>query len=115
MNERAEHIRTQIEEHAPHGEKFVLLAKIVHVGIALLVYAKDEGIARRAHDIHTAYTGCGPGWMGNKGAVGIRFRVRSTNDGAGGTEESFTCVTSCLCDVVFGNAFKGSTASCVHI
>jgi hypothetical protein len=47
----------------------------VNVGVALFVYGRDDGIARQVADVQTQYTGCGPMYMGNKGAVGIRFRV----------------------------------------
>ncbi|KDR81754.1 hypothetical protein GALMADRAFT_60237 [Galerina marginata CBS 339.88] len=82
-------ILSQIEEHAPNKEAYSLIAKVVNVGIALLVYGLDNGVARRASDVQTAWTGCGPGYMGNKGAVGVRFRV----DGPEGTAgETFTFV-----------------------
>jgi hypothetical protein len=55
------------------------------VGVALFVYGRDAGVARRACDVQTAWTGCGPGYMGNKGAVGIRFRVTDTDGGIGET------------------------------
>ncbi|KAH7929730.1 DNase I-like protein [Leucogyrophana mollusca] len=90
INDRDEHIRSQIEEHAPNKERYSLVAKIVNVGVALLVYAKDDGLARRVCDIQTQWTGCGPGYMGNKGAVGIRFRV-SNDDGQGGETFTFVC------------------------
>ncbi|KAA1471206.1 DNase I-like protein [Dentipellis sp. KUC8613] len=68
-------ILSQIEAHAPNKERYSLVAKVVNVGVALLVYAKDEGIARQVRDVQTQWTGCGPLYMGNKGAVGVRFRV----------------------------------------
>ena len=55
------------------------------MGVALLVYGRDAGVARRACDVQTAWTGCGPGYMGNKGAVGIRFRVNEVDGGVGET------------------------------
>ncbi|KAH7912215.1 Endonuclease/exonuclease/phosphatase [Hygrophoropsis aurantiaca] len=90
INERDEHIRTQIEAHAPNKERYSLVAKIVNVGVALLVYAKDNGLARRVCDVQTQWTGCGPGYMGNKGAVGIRFRV-SNDTSHGGEVFTFVC------------------------
>lgn len=60
-------------------------------GVALLVYALDEGVARRITDVHTSYSSCGPGYMSNKGATGLRFRVAGEDGGLG---ETFTCVLS---------------------
>lgn len=68
-------IRSQLEEHAPQKEKYVLVAKAVNVGIALLVYARDDTVAKHVSEVQTQWTGCGPGWLGNKGAVGVRFKV----------------------------------------
>jgi hypothetical protein len=95
-------ILSQIEAHAPNKEKYSLVAKIANVGIALLVYARDDGVARGVRDVQTAWTGCGPGYMGNKGAVGIRFRVASaaaaedsgTGTASEGGGETFTYVFS---------------------
>ncbi|KIK57644.1 hypothetical protein GYMLUDRAFT_228608 [Collybiopsis luxurians FD-317 M1] len=93
IEHRSSHILSQIEAHSPQKEKYSLLAKIVNVGVALLVYAKDEGVARRVCDVQTSWTGCGPLWMGNKGGVGIRFRV---SDDDGGLGETFTFVCAHL-------------------
>lgn len=76
-------ILSQIEEHTPHKEKYSLIAKVVNVGVALLVYGRDDGVARRVHDVQTQWTGCGPAYMGNKGAVGVRFRVEDKDGGVG--------------------------------
>ena len=76
-------ILSQIEEHAPNKEKYTLVAKVVNVGVALLVYARDEGVGRLVQDVQTQWTGCGPLFMGNKGAVGVRFRVPSDGGGVG--------------------------------
>ena len=73
-------IRSQIEEHSPNKERYGLVAKVVNVGIALLVYARDERVAKRVRDVQTQWTGCGPMWMGNKGAVGVRFRLVGNDD-----------------------------------
>lgn len=83
------HIRTQIESHATNKESYSLVAKVVNVGVALLVYAKDDAIARRVCDVQTQWTGSGPAYMGNKGAVGIRFRVADRGSKVG---EVFTSV-----------------------
>lgn len=73
-------IRSQIEEHAPNKSRYTLVAKIVHVGVALLVYVRDESLGSRISDVQTQWTGCGPLWMGNKGAVGVRFTVRGLTE-----------------------------------
>jgi hypothetical protein len=80
-------ILSQIEAHAPEGEKYSLVAKVVNVGVALFIYIRDDKFPRVA-DVQTQWTGCGPGYMGNKGAVGIRFRL-ADDDGIG---ETYTCV-----------------------
>ena len=48
----------------------------------MLVYAKDDerGIARRIRNVETEFSSFGPLWMGNKGAVGLRFRLLDEND-----------------------------------
>ena len=97
MRSRDELIRSQLEQHAPNKECYSLVAKSVNVGIALLVYARDDGLAKYVTDVQTQWTGCGPGWMGNKGAVGVRFRVQSAlygdDDGPG---EVYTFVNAHL-------------------
>jgi len=93
MRSRDELIRSQLEMHAPQGERYVLVAKIIHVGTALLVYARDDTVASRVFDVHTQWTGCGPGWMGNKGAVGVRFTVAAQDGGPG---EIYTFVNAHL-------------------
>ncbi|KAF9527013.1 skeletal muscle/kidney enriched inositol 5-phosphatase [Crepidotus variabilis] len=89
IENRNTHILSQIEQHAPNKEAYSLIAKVVNVGVALLVYGRDDGVARHATGIETAWTGCGPGFMGNKGAVGVRFRVRDHEETPG---ETFTFV-----------------------
>ena len=54
--------------------KYCLVAKVVHVGVALLVYIQDERFAR-VEDVQTSWSGCGPGYLGNKGVVSVRFRL----------------------------------------
>ncbi|KAI0647307.1 Endonuclease/exonuclease/phosphatase [Trametes meyenii] len=83
-------ILSQIEAHAPNKERYTLIAKVVNVGVALLVYGRDDGIGRRACDVQTQWTGCGPLYMGNKGAVGVRFRVAG-EDGGIGEVYTFVC------------------------
>jgi hypothetical protein len=83
IEERASHLKSQIETHAPDKVKYSLIAKVVNVGVALLVFAKDEGVARCISDVHTTWTGCGPLYLGNKGAVGVRFRVSSDSNNVG--------------------------------
>jgi hypothetical protein len=74
---------SQIEANAPDKESYSLVAKIGNVGVALLVYARDSGVARNVCDVQTQWMGCGPGNMGNKGAVGVRFRVAGDEGNAG--------------------------------
>jgi hypothetical protein len=59
------------------------VAQVVNVGVALLVYALDDGVSRHVRDVQTQWTGCGPVYIGNKGAVGVRFRVQSKDGGLG--------------------------------
>ena len=82
-------ILSEIQRFAPKGEQYTLIAKVVNVGIALLVYGKDEGVGSRVQDVQTQWAGCGRLHMGNKGAVGVRFRVPAEDGGPG---EVFTCV-----------------------
>jgi hypothetical protein len=80
MRSRDELIRSQLEVHAPQRESYVLVAKSVYVGIALLVYARDDTVAKHITDVQTQWTGCGPCWLGNKGAVGVRFKIAGLDD-----------------------------------
>ncbi|KAG8971483.1 hypothetical protein FRC05_011056 [Tulasnella sp. 425] len=81
-----------LKEVQAHGEgDYTLVARSVNVGVALLVYARDEGIGRRITDVQTSWTGCGPLWMGNKGAVAVRFRVKAKEEGE--ADEVFTFVS----------------------
>ncbi|KIM79740.1 hypothetical protein PILCRDRAFT_98152 [Piloderma croceum F 1598] len=93
INEREAHIKSQIEMHSPNKESYSLIAKVVNVGVALLVYGRDDGIARTVCDVQTQWTGSGPAYMGNKGAVGARFRVPAADGGVG---EIFTFVCAHL-------------------
>jgi hypothetical protein len=58
------------------------------------VYAKDEGIAKHIYNVQTQWTGCGPLYMGNKGAVAIRFQVKSMEESV--PDEIFTFVSAHL-------------------
>ncbi|KAF9520582.1 hypothetical protein BS47DRAFT_1286984 [Hydnum rufescens UP504] len=94
INSRDKLIRTAIEAH--HNCPYVLVVSVVNVGVAMLIYAKDAGedqqeggVARRITDVETQWVGCGPSFMGNKGAVGVRFRLLGLNNGP---EELFTFV-----------------------
>lgn len=73
-------IRAEIEKH--NKVPYILVGKVVSVGVAMLVYAKDDerGIARRIRNVETEFSSFGPLWMGNKGAVGLRFRLLDEND-----------------------------------
>ncbi|TFK55077.1 DNase I-like protein [Heliocybe sulcata] len=93
VNNRDALILSQIEAHAPNKEKYTLIAKIVNVGVALLVYGRDDGVGRKVVDVQTQWTGCGPLYLGNKGAVGVRFRVPADDGGVG---EVFTFVCAHL-------------------
>ncbi|KAG1731769.1 hypothetical protein EDB19DRAFT_2041692 [Suillus lakei] len=77
------HIRSQIEKHTPGNESYTLVAKAVNVGVALLVYARESEVAHRVCEVQTQWTGTGPAYMGNKGAVGIRFRVSDRGSNVG--------------------------------
>ncbi|KAG6814543.1 hypothetical protein H0H92_000070 [Tricholoma furcatifolium] len=83
-------ILSQIEANAPNKERFTLIAKVVNAGVALLVYGRDDSVARTVCDVHTTWTGTGPVYMGNKGAVGVRFRVPG-DDGDIGETFTFVC------------------------
>jgi hypothetical protein len=76
-------ILSQLEAHAPNKERYSLVAKVVNVGVALLVYALDDGVSRHVRDVQTQWTGCGPAFMGNKGAVGVRFRIQAKDGDPG--------------------------------
>lgn len=52
-----------------------------------MIYGRDSGIARKVCDVQTQWTGTGPAYMGNKGAVGVRFRVPGPGEDVG---ETFT-------------------------
>lgn len=93
---RDELVRSQIEAHAPKGERYTLVARVVNVGVALLVYVRDEQLGQRIRDVQTQWTGCGPGWMGNKGAVGVRFRIDGTQSGTVGETFTFVYFLCCL-------------------
>ncbi len=85
IEDRNKLILSQIEAHAPNKESYTLIAKVVNVGVALLVYGRDDGVARYVTDVETTWTGCGPLYLGNKGAVGVRFRIKSPDRTVGET------------------------------
>ncbi|KAG9035280.1 hypothetical protein FRB95_011575 [Tulasnella sp. JGI-2019a] len=78
MDSRNELILRELQKYA--GTPYTSVARSVFVGVAVLVYAKDDGIARRIDDVQTSWTGCGPLYLGNKGAVGVRFRVKGSDE-----------------------------------
>ncbi|KAH7340209.1 inositol polyphosphate phosphatase [Rhizoctonia solani] len=91
---RDELLRSQIEKHnslAGEHTAYTLVAKAVNVGVALLIYARDHGVGQRICDVQTAWTGFGPAWVGNKGAVGVRFRISSEFGTGGGEVMTFVC------------------------
>ncbi|KAK0197019.1 Endonuclease/exonuclease/phosphatase [Armillaria mellea] len=90
INDRNAHILSQLEAHTPNKERYALIAKVVNAGVALLVYGRDDGIAKTVSDVQTSWTGCGPLYMGNKGAVGVRFRAPGEN-GSVGEVYTFVC------------------------
>ncbi|VDB82923.1 unnamed protein product [Peniophora sp. CBMAI 1063] len=91
MKDRVAHLEKQLEIAANGKEQYSLVAKEVNVGIALLVFAKDSGVARRIKDVQTTWSGCGPGYMGNKGGVAVRFTVQPA-EGIDGPGEVYTFV-----------------------
>ncbi|KZT35053.1 DNase I-like protein [Sistotremastrum suecicum HHB10207 ss-3] len=90
LDSRTTLIQSQIEKYAPNGERYTLVARAVNVGVALLVFARDDTLGRRICDVQTQWTGCGPLWLGNKGAVGVRFRAKAL-DGGEGEIYTFVC------------------------
>ncbi|KAK0210841.1 Endonuclease/exonuclease/phosphatase [Desarmillaria ectypa] len=90
IDDRNAHILSQLEAHTPNKERYALIAKVVNVGVALLVYGRDDGIAKTVCDVQTSWIGCGPLYMGNKGAVGVRFRAPGEN-GSVGEVYTFVC------------------------
>ncbi|KAH8826998.1 Endonuclease/exonuclease/phosphatase [Flagelloscypha sp. PMI_526] len=91
---RDAHIKSQLEQHAPNKERYTLVAKVVNVGVAMLVYARDDKVGKKFTDVQTSWIGIGgPLAMGNKGAVAIRFRVPDEDGGVG---ETFTFVCAHL-------------------
>lgn len=71
IDSRDAHIKSQLEETAPNKERYTLVAKEVNVGVAILVYARDDKVGRTFTDVQTSWIGVGgPLSMGNKGAVG---------------------------------------------
>ena len=79
-------ILKEIQAHT--GTEYSLVARAVYAGVALLVYANDDGIAKRIDTVQTSWTGFGPIYMGNKSAAAIRFRVRASSSDV--SDETFT-------------------------
>ncbi|EJU05331.1 inositol polyphosphate phosphatase [Dacryopinax primogenitus] len=88
-------IRQQLEKNlsidSTEPQKYSLIAQHARVGIALLIYAREETVAGRVRDVQIRGVGCGQLGMGNKGAIGVRFRL-SAEDGIG-EGEIFTFLT----------------------
>ena len=78
-------ILSQIETNAPNDEKYSLVAKVVHFGVALLVYVWDERFAR-VEDVQTAGSGCEHAYLGNKGVLSVRFRLVGEDGRLGDTQ-----------------------------
>ncbi|KAJ7063501.1 inositol polyphosphate phosphatase [Mycena amicta] len=91
IENRNAHIIEEIETFTK--ERYGLVQEVVNGGVALLVYARDAGIARSVCDVQTAWTGTGPAYMANKGAVAVRFRLPAEDGGPG---ETFTFVCAHL-------------------
>lgn len=97
MQSRTSLILSEIEKHND-GAKYTLVADIVNVGVALLLFARrdeNEGrlsIADRISDVQTQWTGCGPLYMGNKGAVGVRIKVKPASTSSEREAEIYTSV-----------------------
>lgn len=82
-------VREEIESHAGRFSKspagYTLVEKVVSGNCAILVYINDT-LVQHVSDVLIANVGCGPLYMFNKGAVGVRFTLSST-------QESFTFVS----------------------
>jgi hypothetical protein len=103
MRTRIELIQSELEKHNG-GAQYALVASVVNVGVALLLFARknsstsdsgdtvgtDDGIADRITDVQTQWTGCGPCFLGNKGAVGVRLVLRPRSGSASTEEETYT-------------------------
>jgi hypothetical protein len=113
LESREKLLLSQIEAHAPNQERYSLAAKICNVGVALLVYVRDESLARRITDVQTSWTGCGLGGiMGNKGAVGIRFRIPTEGGDIG---ETYTYVCACSLQLRAHDIFLRTRFVCAHL
>ena len=72
----------------------------------------DEKLGKKVCDVQTQWTGTGPGWMGNKGAVGVRFRLKGKQDHEAG--EVFTYVYHSISNSVILKAILFSFV-CAHL
>ncbi|GAA5900550.1 phosphoinositide 5-phosphatase INP54 [Sporobolomyces salmoneus] len=78
------------------GTTYSLISRKSLGGIALLVYSSDQTLTSRLQEVRVATAGCGVfGFMGNKGAVGIRFSLKG-EEGEGDSLSSWTFVTAHL-------------------
>ncbi|WVQ80506.1 hypothetical protein IAT38_002611 [Cryptococcus sp. DSM 104549] len=62
-------------------EKYSLVSKVSHVGVALWVFARDATTEGRLGRAATSSIGLWYGGMGNKGAVGVRLPIRRGKEG----------------------------------
>ncbi|KAF8587380.1 DNase I-like protein [Ramaria rubella] len=85
IKNRDDLIRSQVERHSPNKERYTLVAREVLAGVS--VTYNPIGPVADLHGLWALVLG------GNKGAVGIRFRVRAEDGGAG---EIFTFVNAHL-------------------
>ncbi|KAL7421696.1 hypothetical protein Q5752_003466 [Cryptotrichosporon argae] len=75
-------IRSLLSAHATSlspdrtPEKYDLVSRVSHVGVALWVFAKRSSLGGRLGRAQEARVGLWYGGMGNKGAVGVRLPVR---------------------------------------
>jgi len=89
-------LQTEVQAHAQRCAsttkedlpEYILVRKVVMGAIALFVYA-EESLASQIKDVCESSVGCGPLFMSNKGAVGVRFGLK-------GRSSTWTFVTAHL-------------------